>query len=130
MTDNAYDQTQFITEEPLYERPVQVVPTPVVAEIPGATETVPKKSSKKRTLIIVGLILFLLLIGVILIAALRRGSVPTPTDEVTEAEQEEQEMLDPFRQQIKDLQSQLKAVDPTQNSLPFPPVEMDIRLEQ
>ena len=124
MTES-YDQTQFVAEEPLFEQPVKLT-APHVSK-PENSE--PKKPSKKRVFMLVtmGLFFFLLLL-IVIAAAMRRQTSPLDEGEVIEEEQQEK-MIDPFRQRIKDLGAELKAADPTKDDLPFPPVDMDIRLD-
>jgi hypothetical protein len=125
MTDYNIDQTQFAAEEPLFEQPVKI-------EAPQPTEA-PKvepssKKSTKRIAIVGGLLFFILLIIILLAAALRKPSAPTE-EEAEFTSEEEQRIMGPFSQRISELENQLELADPSQEDLPFPPVDMEIKLD-
>jgi hypothetical protein len=128
MTDYNYDQTQFAQEEPLFEKTAEVVLPPAPAPTPTPSDVPPKKS-KMLLFVAGGLIFFIFIIGVILLAVFTRSK--TPASDIDEQEtEEEQQMLGPFMQRLNELESQLQAADPSKEELPFPPIDMEIRLEE
>ncbi len=125
MTDYNIDQTQFAAEEPLFEKPVKIeAPKPV--EDPKVE--LPSKKSMKRAFITGGLLFFILMMVVLLGVALHKPAAPV--EEETEfTSEEEQRIMGPFSQRISELESQLELADPSQEDLPFPPVDMEIKID-
>lgn len=115
-----YDQTQFIAEEPLYEKPVPVA-NPQQSEQPS------KPKSRLPLFIGAGAVVVLLMIIALALAA-RRQPIAQPGEE-TSSEQVSPAM-GPFKQQLSELNQQLQAADPTKEDLPFPPVDMHITLQE
>jgi hypothetical protein len=116
------NQTQFSFEEPIFENKAVYQD-----EIPP--EEVSKKSkSKKKTLIIIGVLVFVAII-VFLVIAQSMTKKPVVQDDVIEDAVEVVKELSPFQKRIDDSRVQLELADPTKQDLSFPPIDMKIRLD-
>lgn len=120
MTEN-YDQTQFVTEEPLYEQSSKAVVPPANLDV------VTPKPKRPPLLLILGGVALLSMVVAISLIVMRKAAPPTtvPTESIEQTMPE----MDPFKKQLTDLGDQLQAADPTKDELPFPPVDMHIQLE-
>lgn len=116
------DQTTFSAEEPLYEE----------AHLPSAPPSPEAAKPTKmrlwhKVLIVVGvvaLIIFMTAAGLLMMR--QQGPEQTalePTPSVVPQSQ------DPIHQRLTALQVQLRAADPAQDSLPLPPVDLMVRME-
>jgi len=115
------NQTQFSYEEP-YRESSRVV----AGEAEPAT---PKPNSKKKLIILVGIGIFLLFFVLILLAAMRPKQIevgqfqqpvfatPVPVE------------VSPLLERVNRLEAELQDADPVKQSLVFPPVDMEIRLD-
>ncbi len=115
------NQTQFS-----YEEPFRQVPS-VAGEKTTATAQSPK--SRRMMLIVGGVVLFFILI-ILLVLVGRRPTITktSPFQQPSEATPLPAE-ANPLRERVERLQTELEDADPTKQSLLFPPVDMDIRLD-
>jgi hypothetical protein len=118
------DQTQFATDSWLYEanRPD-----------PAAQSTEPKlpfwkTKQGKPAMIILGatLVFLLILIAAYYLKPRPEAIVEEEIDEATVAALD----LGPLGEKVKLLRQQLKAADPTKEQDPFPPVNLELRLDE
>lgn len=123
MTNNIdSNQTQFSAQEPMREGLASY-------EDQVAEEVQPKKKNK---LILVGIIGFVLIIVFILLLILISSISPDKTTivddsgEVIDATNGE---IDPLLNEIYILSEDLELADPSLDSVPFPPVDMELRLD-
>jgi hypothetical protein len=120
------DQTQFSTEEPLYE----AVSLPTKPEVPvSASKTTTFAGLNRLQLILIGVgaVAFVLLIVALLASMMRRPSTvqqlePTPSIQP--------EGVDATQQQIIEFKKNVQAADPSLDKLPLPPVDLELRLEK
>lgn len=120
------DQTQFMTEEPLYEKrmPRPADPAPNQLDLAAPRPKNPLKIAVMGAVGVVGLLI--LLAAVVTVMPQAKKDVP-----VTEQPNSAQEVMSgPFQQKINDLRAELKASDPSAESLPFPPVDMNITIQE
>lgn len=117
------NQTQFSFEEPIFED------TAVYAEEKPVEDAAPKpKKSKKIVVIaIVGGIVLILGLLILIIVSMRNG-----VEEIVETEPEVivPQELSPLQKRIEDARELLELADPSKQDLAFPPVNMEIRLDQ
>lgn len=112
------NQTHFAYEEPLFEQP----PT-----VPSDEPVKPPVPWYKKKLVLVGIIggvLFLLLLLLILMQPRRQEpedskATPTPSPVAN---------FGPLEARVIELQQELEAADPAKQDLPFPPVNMEMRI--
>jgi hypothetical protein len=90
-------------------------------------EVTPKPKPKWLGLLLVGGCVFLILIGVLLMIAGNR----TQSKKVIEATPEPKASVQPsaFQAQLKQVQRDLEAADPTKPVVSFPQIKMEIRLD-
>lgn len=128
--DQYGDQTRFITEEPVFEdasAPVAPVdPHEEMSEVPAG-----KKNKKK--LVLIGVIGFVLIVVFVLLLVLFRMSgngqpQAEPEEEIIQVEDPNGE-VNTLLNEVKQLQEELEEADPSSNTLPFPPVDMGLRLD-
>ena len=124
MIDNNTNQTQFAAQEPIMESLSGYEP-----EI-STQEVKPKK--KKSKLIIAGIIAFILIVVFILLLVLI-SSMSSPEEIETKdngnvIENIDSE-LDPLLKEVYVLSQDLEIADPSLNTIPFPPVDMELRLD-
>lgn len=129
MTDHLdSNQTQFAELTPILETGAVRPATPTAAS--AATPETPRPKSKRP--IIVGVIGVVLLVVFLLLLVLIRmalpGTQPAPTDDQSQIDQLNGE-IDPLLNEIYLLDEQLQASDPAVDSVPFPPVDLTIRLD-
>lgn len=118
------DQTQFSTEEPLYE----AVSLPSKPEEEHAAATKPGKLSKQQLLLIgVAVTAGIVLLLVLLASAMRP---PVMTEELKPTPSVEPINSDPMSQRISNLKKQVQAADPSLDKLPLPPVDLELRFEK
>jgi hypothetical protein len=112
------NQTQFSIEEPILETPQpEIDPTAVQ----------PKKKTKPIVYIIIGVVV--LLITIIILAALNR-----PEEVVEELTIEEPtptlvQELSPIEKKLQVAVDKLEKANPTTEQYPFPPVDMELRID-
>lgn len=117
------NQTQFFSEEILYEKPGEFLPD-------ESSKKIVKKPFLKTLLgkIILGFGAFLVLILVFVLFTLNK---PKEQEKEIEEKQTEQKGEETHLQiKLDNLQEQLEEADPTRKELPFPPVNLDIRLDK
>lgn len=126
MTDPKLNQTQFGSEGPLFERPV----SPSAISQPTENELMAEKPPKKLPLVfvIVGVVMVVLM-AVILIFAILMRSAPPPPEEAELIMTEQTRNYGPLQQRLNDLKNELKAADPDQEELPFPPIDQNLSVE-
>jgi hypothetical protein len=124
------NQTKFSYEKPFFEE---------IAPLPTEDSPSPEPMQQKgiigwiRThtvLAAVGVTLLVLLLVLLVLAALfspRNTMVPTDTNEVVT---DTPKQLSPLEQKVQNLKSELNQADPTRGQEPFPPVDLDIRLDK
>jgi hypothetical protein len=113
------NQTEFSSVEPLFEKPPVDPATLVPKPAP--------KSHRVLMFVIGGVVVVVLLIIVLVVLLSRRQMLPTLLPQPTPTPSTQ---LDPLRQEVVNLRTELEAADPTKQELPFPPVDLDIFLEQ
>lgn len=131
MTDNneySGDQTQFSIEEPLLERQVKPVVEKKVEPTTDSDAASVAEKSQKLLFVAVGLALFIFIILILLIVTLNRSNT-SGIEPSLELDTMPEQISGPFTQKINDLEKELQASDPSQEELPLPPVDMNIRLE-
>lgn len=118
------NQTQFGVEKPLFEEPAGIVDDSKTS--PGLSQ--PKK--KNPMVFILGSVVIVSIILLLISQALGHQPVvlvshpfvtPSP---VTTPEQ------DFYKARLSELQQDFRAADPTQTTLPFPPVSLSISLDE
>ncbi|MDQ3008728.1 MAG: hypothetical protein M3Q81_03955 [bacterium] len=117
------NQTAFAQEEPLLENVQSTVPQ---------TESVEPKSPwfkqpKKLLLLLVAVLGALALILMVLFSMespMIVESEPTPTPKVINPE------LTPYQQRLERIKAELELANPTKPDLPFPAIDMTIRLDR
>lgn len=120
------DQTQFSTEEPLYE--AVSLPTKPEVPVPAAKPTTVAGLNRQQLLLIaVGAVAFILLMVALLASMMRR---PTTVQQLEPTPSVEPVSTDQMQQQIMDLKKQIQAADPSLDKLPLPPVDLELRLEK
>lgn len=119
------DQTQFDTDAWMYDanksQPIQPDPTQVKPPFW-------KTRQGKLTLIPLGLVIILILIAAVVMMTRndQTTEITAPTDQTTFANLD----LGPLGDKVKALSAELKAADPTKELDPFPPVRLDLRLDE
>ncbi len=122
-SDVNLDQTQFMAQSPLLEEvEVEAVPQTTLSA------TISKQKRIKKIIIIAPLVLLIVLVfGVIARShsAKKDQQIATTTDpELTEI------VAGPFNQRLLELEHALEIADPNQEELPFPPIDVEISLEE
>lgn len=123
------DQTQFGAESLLYDDPGL---DPNLAESTPESRVLVKSLKNLSPLMKVGIAvgsLAVLSALMVLIVSLvgnqdqsgQSASTPTPT--------ENRAIKDPLRQRLTELEKELEAADPAQENQPFPPVDMDLGVD-
>lgn len=116
------NQTQFAQEEPILEMPPVPKVAPVVEE-----ETEPKK--KPKLLFIAGGAFAVLMVILLLVVVFSRPK-KTEVVEKTEPSPTPKLAIDhPLQQRVSNLQQELDAADPSEQTLVFPPIDMTITLD-
>jgi hypothetical protein len=116
------NQTQFSTEEPLFEN----------ASLPSSSQKIaPETSSPKKPnplfFLVVGLLFFIIVLLLIVLLLPQKNLPklmvqPTPSP-VSTAKQTE------LQQRVNEINTDLKNADPTKVDLLFPPVDMSLNLD-
>lgn len=120
------NQTQFASQEPVMEDAVSFQ-EPVIED-----QQIPKNKKKKNKLIIVGIVGFILIVVFVLLLILIKSL--SPAEQVTidqngnviEVPRGE---VDPLLEEVYLLGEDLKNADPSLDSIPFPPVDMELSLD-
>jgi hypothetical protein len=121
------DQTQFISEEPLFEEPPVFLSPQSAAEVTKAQGDQAKK--KKKTLFLAaGALIFFFVIFSLLIVLKKKTPMITDPVQVQAPEQSQQETT-AIQQRLDELQTDFDNSDPTKPDLPFPPISLDISLD-
>lgn len=122
MEDNFnQNQTQFATDEPILEKPEQ----PVVEEQTVASV---KKKPPKYLYFIIGGIVFILVI--LILAVLNKPNTQVEeAAEVTPTPTVAQE-LSPIEQKLEVAKDKLDEANPTTEKYPFPPLNMELRIDE
>lgn len=113
------DQTQFIVEEPLMEKPQYPVDL--------SEQPTPPPVKKPRWELIIGAVL-IFIIGVIGLAMMNRQEVDQATE--TPEQVETAADLDPLSQRLQTAQQLLREANPTTLAWPFPPVDLTLRIDE
>lgn len=116
------NQTRFSVEEPIF--------TDFNVEMPvdESQQEQNKKPNKRKKILIIGGVVFFLVI--ILLLVLTRGKSPV---QIPIFEPEETPTVvsdDPFVVRIENAKLDLEIADPANQDLTFPPVDMDIRIDE
>lgn len=116
------NQTRFSVEEPIF--------TDYNVEIPvdESKQDQVKKPNKRKKILIIGGVVFLVIL--ILLVVLTRGGSPV---EIPIFDPEETPTVvsdDPFVVRIENAKLDLEIADPANQDLTFPPVDMDIRIDE
>jgi len=121
------NQTQFASQEPVMEDAVSYQ-EPVSEEIQAA-----QSKKKKNKLIVIGIIGFILIVVFVLLLVLISALSPTQqvtTDQLDDVIETPQGELDPLLEEVYLLSDDLENADPSLDTIPFPPVDMELRLEE
>lgn len=121
------DQNQFSQQSPVLEEAHEELAQPD----PVSTQQTQTKKPNKKLLIAIVVFLFviiLVLMGVLLFVEppaekQPQPTNPTPTPAVKQAD-------DKLEKQLQEVKQSLEAADPAKKELPFPPVELEINLEE
>lgn len=118
------DQTQFASGSLLYEPISQV-------DEPGEKSASPNKQvGEQRRPVLLGIaILAVVLILVALFALWRSRQRPETKPAVNLDPETKQQLVGPFTKRLRELQQDLEKADPSQEDLPFPPVDLELSLE-
>lgn len=125
MNQTKYNQTQFSLEEPFFQNsePVQ----PKMPENPQPVPVAPQ-SNMKRNLIAGGVLFFVFfLFLVVLLLGRGKGTIELPLP--SSAPNQPGEVTE-LQLQVENYQESLEGIDPTKQTLVFPPVNMKLRLEE
>lgn len=126
-TEETYtaDQTQFSSEEPLYE----AVSLPSDPDAVMSSSVAPQKKLSPQKMIVialgVGAVILLLLLG---LATLMQE--PTAVETALPSPSVEPASADAMQQRITTLRKQVLSADPSLDTLPLPPVDLELRLEK
>jgi hypothetical protein len=116
------NQTQFSFEEPIFEDKAVYIDEKSPKKI-----TKPLKS-KKKIIIIIGIIGFVLIMIFLVIAqSMTEKQVIVEDSELLDVAVVKE--LGPLKKRIDDARQQLNLADPTKQDLSFPPIDMKIRLD-
>lgn len=121
MTEDRYNQnqTQFAAEKPLLEIPVEPPPAPKAEE--------PVKITRPQWLLpVVGGVSILLII--ILVLAFRNRGEP-PSENGPHQPTTSTPVLSPLEQRLEATKVLLQDANPTVQDLPFPPLDMKLRID-
>lgn len=143
MPDQPLNQTEFAANEPLFEQRQQVEPKPdknnsastIDDQVsPGSSHKKsflkklwPEKLWKKMA-VVGGAVFILLLVITLVLAIFNRPGTGGPILQTEKEKIDEQAIITPFKQRLNEIQGELEQSDPAQEELPFPPVNMEIRL--
>ena len=116
------DQTTFAADEPLWEN-VSLPPNPAAQ----LAEPLARRSRKWWLGLGLGLVVFIVSLGLWLVT--RPGDDQNSRSESPVLASPSIVVKNPTHQRILDLQAQLKSADPSQELLPLPPVDYQLRLE-
>lgn len=117
MTEN---QTQFASGSLIYEPMVDA----------KERQTKRRQMIKKYKPVIIGLSLILvILLGVAVWARFRAKPTVSPEQKEVITPAEIKKLTDPFTKRLTELQQELEKADPSQEDLPFPPVDLKLELE-
>ncbi len=123
------NQTSFGLENPIFEQPPvhQLKP---VAEVQSAQPQPSGPVSHKKKLILIGsgvtLVLVLLVVALLLVSRQPDGTLP---DNFFFSPVEVDTTPTALEQRVEALKQELMEADPTKRDYPFPPVDMNIRLD-
>ena len=115
------NQTSFSEEEPLLEKPADY------DEKLANRKKFFKTKQEKLLKILIFLFSFFLILIIALYFVFKKPKpveIEKPTEKV-----EQVQSLDPLRKRIKVLSEDLNEADPTKQELPFPPVDLKIRID-
>ncbi len=118
---NKTTQAEFLQQGALYEAPDEVLLQTAGTRI--------KKKSNKKLIIIIASIFVVLLILILLLLVKMRSNRPVVEDEEEEVIEEVQKELSPLAKQLREVKQELDLADPSSKKVPFPQVNMDIRIE-
>jgi flagellar biosynthesis/type III secretory pathway M-ring protein FliF/YscJ len=125
MMDNINsNQTQFAAQEPVMESLASYAD-----EVP-VEKAEPKK--KKNKLVLIGVIGFILIVVFILLLILIRAvskKEKATVDENGNVIESINGEIDPMLNEVYILSEDLELADPSLNTIPFPPVDMELRLD-
>ena len=119
------DQSQFDSEAWLYDanKPQPVMPDPNRVQLPFWKTKQGKLMLAPLALVVVVIIIA----GIVMIVRGRQAAkVAGPSDPTSFATVD----LGPLGDKVKTLSTELKAADPTKELDPFPPVRLDLRLDE
>lgn len=121
-----HNQTQFAAQEPIRENVASY------AEQDTLVQAEQKPAAKNKKLVLFGIIafvlfvVFMLLLILIMMLSPKKSVVTDDTGKIVETNNGES---DPLLQEIYLLNNDLDNADPTIDAIPFPPVEMELRLD-
>lgn len=119
------NQTQFASQEPVMEGLASY-------QEPASEQEQPKQKKKSNKLVLVGVIGFILIIVFILLLILIR-TLSTPRKTTTDGNGQvidyNQGEIDPLLEEVYLLSEELENADPSIDTIPFPPVNMELRLD-
>jgi hypothetical protein len=116
-------QTQFSAEEPIFEQP----PTNEAGAVKKSTLSLTAlKKLPKWSWLVIGLISLLLILAIIA-ALMKPDENPVPTAEPVQVKLAPE--LTPFEQRLESAQQLLREANPTTEDFPFPPVDMELRID-
>jgi hypothetical protein len=114
------DQTNFANQEPIYEEP---------ADYDEIRKSLSFFKTKKGKMISILAALFGFFLSLIIILFFVFNKKPLDLVEKEKEPSQEIIQLDPLRTRIKVLADDLDQADPTKQELPFPPVDLSIRID-
>jgi hypothetical protein len=119
------NQTQFSEITPVFES----ASTSSIQKPAAAEEVVKKKNNLPLLIGIFGLILFFIFLVSLILIKNQMGANPAESDENNRFIDQTNGSNDPLLEEIYDLDDQLQSSDPTIDEIPFPPVDMTLRLD-
>lgn len=119
------NQTQFSEITPVFESGATTS-----VQKPTVEEVLPKKKTNLPLLVgIFGLVLFFVFLMTLILIQSQKSANPTDDNNDGSLVDQNNGQNDPLLEEIYDLDDQLQSSDPTIDEIPFPPVDMTLRLD-
>ncbi len=116
------DQTSFATGSLLYESISRPEP-----EVENSRD---KKKNRLKSVLLGVAVLFIVVGLVVAYALIRQNDKQLRMPDKQASDQAQHAKLSPFQKRLNELETDLKQADPSQENLPFPPVDLEINLSE